>query len=72
MRRALAIWTTLVTLMLPAAAWANPNTESPEPTFWMFVLLGAIPLFVLAYWRMFRKTESPVTVEQERSDALLR
>ncbi len=53
MRRLSAIWTLLLVTGLPAVALANPNTESPEPSFWAFAALGAVPIFYVA-WRSLR------------------
>lgn len=53
-RRLSAFWTMLLVTGLPAVALANPNTESPEPSFWAFAALGALPIAFVA-WRSLRE-----------------
>ena len=54
MTRLTAAYSFLVLTAMPAVALANPNTESPEPSFWVFVALGAVPLAFLG-WRQYRQ-----------------
>ena len=53
MTRWIAAYLFILVAVTPALAFANPNTESPEPSFWLFVLMGAVPLAVVA-WRQVR------------------
>jgi hypothetical protein len=68
MRRLSAAWILLLVTALPAVALANPNTESPEPSFWAFAALGAVPIFYVA-WRSLRAdaaaAPAPVRIEGE-------
>ena len=65
MRRLSVVWTTMVVVGLPAIAMANPNTESPEPSFWAFAALGALPIAYVA-WRSLRADAAqPVPVRHD-------
>lgn len=66
MNRWTKIWTFCLVTLSPAVALANPNTESPEPSAWLFVLMGMVPLMVVA-WRQWRAAEARV-VGQERQE----
>ncbi|MBH24635.1 MAG: hypothetical protein CMH57_09330 [Myxococcales bacterium] len=63
MNRVLTTLVTTLLLLTPTLAWAGgPNAESPEPSFWMFLLMGAIP----AAWflvRQHRDRQTEATIE---------
>ena len=50
MRKISLIYASALVTLAPAMAWANPNTDSPEPSLWAFLALGAVPLAWVA-WR---------------------
>jgi hypothetical protein len=54
MKRLTTAYSFLVLTAMPAVAMANPNTESPEPSFWLFVALGTLPLAFLG-WKQYRQ-----------------
>ncbi len=68
MRRVLSVWTFALAVGLPAVAAAQPTTDSPEPEFWLFVLLGSLPLLVMAY-RQHRAQNTPVPVALRGEDS---
>ena len=64
------IFFTLVTTLMilaPSLAWAGgPNAESPEPSFWMFLLMGAIPAaWFLMHQHRTRQDKVAVEVRNE-------
>ncbi len=63
MMRCTSVWSFLVLTLAPAIALANPNTESPEPGFWLFVLMGAAPVAYVA-WRHARLQARQIPVER--------
>ncbi len=67
MRRLITIYTSARVILTPALVWANPNTDSPEPAFWAFAALGALPLAWVA-WRSLRgdRDETPQAVRVDR------
>lgn len=45
-----------VVIWVPAVAAAGqPSVDSPEPSLWVLLLLGAIPLIVAISWRLRRR-----------------
>ncbi len=63
MNRMIAAWMFLLVTVAPTMAWANPNTDSPEPSFWIFALMGALPLVVLAVRRMRQEQAAKAPVD---------
>jgi len=57
MNRLLSTWIFVALTLLPAVAMANPNSESPEPSAWVFVLMGIVP-FAAVLWRHHRKSRA--------------
>jgi hypothetical protein len=53
MQRSMSLFVLVWTVLLPAVAFANPNSDSPEPATMALVALGAAPV-VIAAWRKHR------------------
>jgi hypothetical protein len=52
------------TVCLPALAFAGqPSTDSPEPSYWILLALGALPL-LLVVARQLRAGDKPIRVDK--------
>ncbi|MEL6177451.1 MAG: hypothetical protein AAFS10_00790 [Myxococcota bacterium] len=66
MNRRVLAWVTTVMIFAPSMAWAGgPNADSPEPSFWIFLLMGAIPAVWLVV-RHNRQEAQKATVDLRR------
>lgn len=66
MHRALKSYLFLLVTALPMVAWANPNSDSPEPEFWAFLALGSLPVMYMI-WRQSRgQQQITASIRDER------
>ncbi len=65
MKWTFATWIALVMTAAPAVVFANPNVESREPSSWMFVLMGPLPLMMVGWklWRSNQQETAPARVK---------
>ncbi len=66
MRRILSSTFFLLAMAMPMVAFANPNTDSPEPEFWAFLLLGLIPAEFVLYRQVRGEEKAIVPVRTNR------
>ena len=64
MKRIVLFLMTVATLTPSVALAAGPNSESPEPGFWLFLMVGALP-FLLYAWKTYAREESAVAVKSQ-------
>lgn len=64
MKRIILLLTVLATLAPSVALAGGPNSESPEPGFWLFLVIGALPILLYA-WKVSDREESAVALKSQ-------
>lgn len=62
MKRLILLTSALAVVLSSSVAWAGgPESSSPEPSFWLFLVLGALPFAAIA-WKQLRTSPEPAPV----------